>query len=87
MSVERVAICREAGGLGDVLRAVAPATVLAERGCEVDAFILRGYEYYASRVQGVRRAWPVTGKGRRDRDQPFDVKAQEYLRYGGIRDR
>ena len=88
----RIALCREAGGMGDVIRAMAPAARLAELGHQVEAFVVRGYDYYASRVSGIERVWPVswaerwgdrTGRRERWAEVPY---ARAYFRRGGVRD-
>ena len=89
----RIALCREAGGLGDVLRAVAPARKLALLGHTVDAFIMEYFAAFTRRVVGLNHVESIPEKvrwgNRTERRQHWDtaVERYPYLSWGGRRDK
>ncbi|MBW1779327.1 MAG: glycosyltransferase family 9 protein [Deltaproteobacteria bacterium] len=89
----RLAICREGGGLGDVLRCAAVARKLQKAGWQVDAFTLSYYAPFAEMVAGVDKAWPIptsirwNNRYERKANWEEGVREREYFARGGRRDK
>jgi len=79
--------------MGDVIRAMAPARALSDLGHEVDAFIPKGLDVIAARIDGLhgvyRVEWGERWGDRRERAKHWHEAANryKYFRRGGIRDR
>jgi len=81
--MSRVAILREAGGLGDVTQCLAVARAHKAAGDEVTFFCHRGYADYVHRSPDVDRVIPVPPARRRPRDTAPDPDRWPYLACGG----
>ena len=79
----RVALAREAGGLGDVLRATVPGCAWRRSGYAVDFYVLDGYAGVARMATGIDRVYAVTAAERRRRSDPPDARRHRYFRRGG----
>ncbi len=78
----RIALAREAGGLGDVLRASVPGRAWRSAGYGVDMYVLESYLGIAAMCTGVDRVFPVTGAERRRRNATPDPASHRYFRQG-----
>lgn len=80
--MRRVAIYREAGGLGDVMQCLAVARAYKEAGCHVTFFALNGYADFVQHCPDVDKVISV-GNQRRPRDVGLDPARWSYLDIGG----
>ena len=81
----RVALAREAGGLGDVIRATVPGRAWHRAGYAVDLYVLDAYAGLARMATGVDRVYAVSGAERRRRSERPDPRRHRYFRRGGYR--
>lgn len=78
----RVRLLREAGGLGDVLRAFSVATSIKNRhsGAEVWFYVLKDYAWHAKLCPAIDVVVPVDREERRDRDALPNATVHAYLK-------
>jgi len=80
-----VALAREAGGLGDVIRATVPARAWRRAGYTVDVYVLAPYAPLAEMATCVDRVFAVSGAERRRRSERPDPGRHRYFLRGGVR--